>query len=42
VERTQLLAWIDEHPVIAERLLRLLAKELSGWRNDSGSRRTAR
>jgi CRP-like cAMP-binding protein len=30
VDRTQLLAWIDEHPVIAERLLRLLAKQLLG------------
>jgi CRP-like cAMP-binding protein len=28
VDRTQLLAWIDEHPVIAERLLRLLARRL--------------
>jgi CRP/FNR family cyclic AMP-dependent transcriptional regulator len=28
VDRMQLLAWIDEHPVIAERLLRLLARRL--------------
>src|SRR3954468_10721661 len=28
VDRTQLLAWIDKHPVIAERLLRLLARRL--------------
>jgi CRP/FNR family transcriptional regulator, cyclic AMP receptor protein len=28
VDRTQLLAWIDEHPVLAERLLRLLARRL--------------